>query len=57
MFKVYLLTAGLSADFKTPCIVFASHPSLRLGDAVHFMELWSGDPKSVVILTGTSYSP
>lgn len=42
---------GLNEEFRTPCLVFAGHPSLRFGDVVHFMELWAADPQSLVVLT------
>lgn len=42
---------GFSAEFKQPCVVFCGHPSLRFGDAVHFMELWSANPLHTVIFT------
>jgi len=48
----HFLSDGLSAEFKTPCIMFAGHPSLRIGDSVHFMEFWGADPKNTVILVG-----
>lgn len=41
---------GLSNELKMPCIVFAGHPSLRFGDAVHFMELWGSSVKNAVVL-------
>ncbi|KAJ8020959.1 Integrator complex subunit 9 [Holothuria leucospilota] len=37
--------------FKSPCVVFAGHPSLRMGDAVHFMEIWGGNSNNTVIFT------
>ncbi|XP_048237856.1 integrator complex subunit 9-like isoform X1 [Haliotis rufescens] len=42
---------GLGTDFKTPCVMFAGHPSLRLGDAVHFIELWGKSASNTVIFT------
>ena len=44
---------GLSNNFKSPCVVFTGHPSLRYGDAVHFLELWGGDNKNTIIFIGT----
>jgi len=35
--------------FKAPCVVFAGHPSLRFGDAVHLMKIWGRNPKNTVI--------
>lgn len=40
---------GLSSTFKKPCIVFAGHPSLRFGDAVHFVELWKNFATNSII--------
>ncbi|XP_067118772.1 integrator complex subunit 9 [Centruroides vittatus] len=42
---------NFSTEFRTPCIVFAGHPSLRFGDAVHFMELWGGSSNNIVVFT------
>ena len=46
-----LYAEGFSTEFKQPCVVFCGHPSLRFGDAVHFMELWGSNPANVVIFT------
>ena len=32
--------------------MFTGHPSLRCGDAVHFMEVWGTSNKNSVIFTG-----
>lgn len=37
--------------FKCPCVVFTSHPSLRFGDVVHFIQLWAQSSKNLLILT------
>ncbi|XP_064382398.1 integrator complex subunit 9-like isoform X2 [Halichondria panicea] len=42
---------GLGSVYQTPCVVFTGHPSLRCGDAVHFMEAWGSSPKNCVIFT------
>jgi len=42
----------LGAFFHEPCIVFASHPSCRLGDVSHFVELFGSNPKSLIALVG-----
>ncbi|KAF7995649.1 hypothetical protein HCN44_006756 [Aphidius gifuensis] len=34
---------GFSNDYRQPCVVFCGHPSLRFGDAVHFVQLWEPD--------------
>lgn len=39
-------------DFKCPCIVFTGHPSLRLGDVIHFIELWGKSATNTIIFTG-----
>jgi integrator complex subunit 9 len=31
--------------------VFCGHPSLRFGDAVHFVELWGSNPAHTIIFT------
>lgn len=43
-----------SSDFRQPCVVFTGHPSLRFGDVVHFMELWSKSSLNTIIFTGRS---
>ena len=43
---------GFNTDMRTPCIVFTGHPSLRFGDAVHFMELWRSSSANLVVFTG-----
>uniref|UniRef100_K1PRM0 Integrator complex subunit 9 n=1 Tax=Magallana gigas TaxID=29159 RepID=K1PRM0_MAGGI len=42
---------GLQNDFKSPCIVFAGHPSLRMGDVVHFIELWGKSTSNTILFT------
>lgn len=42
---------GFSTDFRQPCVVFCGHPSLRFGDAVHFIEQWGNNPLHTVIFT------
>lgn len=37
--------------FKQPCVVFTSHPSLRFGDVVHFMQMWGQSNKNLLVLT------
>jgi hypothetical protein len=32
--------------------MFCGHPSLRFGDAVHFIQLWGSNPQNLVIFTG-----
>ncbi|XP_013393860.1 integrator complex subunit 9 [Lingula anatina] len=40
-----------SKDFKTPCVVFTGHPSLRFGDVVHFIEMWGKTSANAIIFT------
>lgn len=42
---------GLGAVYQSPCVVFTGHPSLRCGDAVHFMEAWGNSAKNAIIFT------
>ena len=49
---MYISTGELGSVYQTPCVVFTGHPSLRCGDAVHFMEAWGDSPKNAVIFTG-----
>ncbi|KAL8583277.1 hypothetical protein ACOMHN_043054 [Nucella lapillus] len=41
----------MGSDFRMPCIVFTGHPSLRMGDAVHFMENWGPHPANCIMFT------
>ncbi|VDM96142.1 unnamed protein product [Thelazia callipaeda] len=40
---------------KTPCVIFTGHPSLRIGDAVHFLEMWGNDSRNALIMTDPDY--
>ena len=57
MLNIYILsfTAGLTTDFHTPCILFTGHPSLRMGDIVHFIELWGNSSANTIIFTGNCF--
>jgi len=44
--------SDMQNDFKCPCIVFTGHPSLRIGDAIHFIELWGKSANNSIIFTG-----
>lgn len=44
-----------SAVFKSPCVLFTSHPSLRFGDVVHFMQLWGQSAKNLLVMTEPDY--
>ena len=38
-------------EFRTPCIVFTGHPSLRFGDVVHFIDLWGSSANNLILFT------
>ncbi len=43
-------------DFKQPCIVFASHPSLRFGDVCHLVELWKTSNLNSFVFVETEFN-
>ncbi|CAJ0585948.1 unnamed protein product, partial [Mesorhabditis spiculigera] len=45
------LYGDFSREVKSPCVCFAGHPSLRIGDAAHLLEVWGNDSKNAVIIT------
>ncbi|GAB0091728.1 Integrator complex subunit 9 [Sergentomyia squamirostris] len=47
----HIYSEDFSTDFRQPCVVFCGHPSLRFGDAVHFVELWGSNPMNTIIFT------
>uniref|UniRef100_A0A915CYU3 Beta-Casp domain-containing protein n=1 Tax=Ditylenchus dipsaci TaxID=166011 RepID=A0A915CYU3_9BILA len=54
--KIYEnLHGAFSRECRTPCVVFTGHPSLRIGDVVHFLEIWGKDPRSAVIMTDPDF--
>uniref|UniRef100_A0A8R1TPM1 Beta-Casp domain-containing protein n=1 Tax=Onchocerca volvulus TaxID=6282 RepID=A0A8R1TPM1_ONCVO len=42
-------------QMRTPCVIFTGHPSLRIGNAVHFLEMWGNDSKNALIMTDPDY--
>jgi len=50
--KTIIHADGLSVGFRKPCIVFAGHPSLRFGDAVHFVKMWRNSASNSFIFVG-----
>lgn len=46
------LNGHLNFLYFQPCVVFCGHPSLRFGDAVHFIEMWGNNPNNSIIFTG-----
>ncbi|CAB3398824.1 unnamed protein product [Caenorhabditis bovis] len=50
--KIYdSLYGEFSKEYKTPCVMFAGHSTLRIGDAAHMVEVWGWDSRNAVILT------
>ncbi|KAI6218686.1 Beta-Casp domain-containing protein [Aphelenchoides fujianensis] len=49
------VSGEISRDFRTPCVVLTGHPTMRIGNVVHFMELWAGDEKNAIICTDPDY--
>lgn len=42
---------AFSNEFRSPCVVFTGHPSLRFGDVVHFVQLWRSSPNNLIVFT------
>ncbi|XP_069190452.1 integrator complex subunit 9 isoform X2 [Procambarus clarkii] len=42
---------GFSSEYRQPCIVFCGHPSLRFGDAVHFIDMWGNNSQNAILFT------
>jgi len=55
--EFFVCADGFHTAMRSPCVVFTGHPSLRFGDAVHFMELWGGNSANAVIFTGITALP
>ena len=51
-----LADARLNEQWRQPCVVFASHPSLRFGDACHLVELWKGAPNNAFVFVEPEFS-
>jgi integrator complex subunit 9 len=59
-----LIKAGFLAHFvdttdpkflstcREPCVVFAGHPSLRMGPVTHLLKMWAPNPKNSIIFIG-----
>ena len=55
--KIYpSINSKFNDDFRQPCVLFASHPSLRFGEVCHFVELWKNSPLNTIIFTDPSIS-
>jgi integrator complex subunit 9 len=46
---------SVHSEYRQPCVVFCGHPSLRCGDAVHFLQLWGASAANMVIFTEPSF--
>ena len=42
-------------EYRTPCILFTGHPSLRFGDVVHFIELWGSSQANLIAFTDAEF--
>nr|CDJ95101.1 Integrator complex subunit 9 [Haemonchus contortus] len=42
-------------EYKTPCVVLTGHPSLRIGDAPHLLEMWGNDSRNALIMTDPDF--
>ncbi|TRY72412.1 hypothetical protein TCAL_03963 [Tigriopus californicus] len=47
---------NFSTEYRQPCIMFCGHPSLRFGDAIHFIELWGSNPNNTIVFTEPSFN-
>jgi len=51
-----IASEGVHSEYRQPCVVFCGHPSLRMGDAVHFLEMWGNNPANLVVFTEPSFN-
>jgi integrator complex subunit 9 len=57
LLKIYpSINSKFNDDFHQPCIVFASHPSLRFGEACHFVEMWKNSPNNSFIFIDSEFN-
>ena len=55
--KVYpSINAKFNEDFAQPCILFTSHPSLRFGEACHFIDIWKNSPNNSFIFIDPDFN-
>lgn len=56
--KVYpSINAKFNDEFhQQPCIVFASHQSLRFGEACHFVDLWKHSSQNTIIFCDSEHN-
>jgi hypothetical protein len=43
---------SFTQHYREPCIVFAGHPSLRAGEATHFVRRWGQNTNNAIVFTG-----
>lgn len=43
---------AFNSEYRTPCVVFTGHPSLRFGDAVHLIQMWGASANNLILFTG-----
>jgi len=51
-----IYSGSFGTKLKSPCIVFAGHPSLRCGDVVHLIKLWGNNPKHTLIMIDPDFN-
>uniref|UniRef100_A0A914HXU0 Beta-Casp domain-containing protein n=1 Tax=Globodera rostochiensis TaxID=31243 RepID=A0A914HXU0_GLORO len=49
------LHGPFSRDCRQPCVVFAGHPSLRIGEIVQLLDLWGGMSRNAIIMIDPDY--
>jgi len=50
-----LYDGDFSTEYRQPCVMFAGHPSLRFGEAIHFLELWGNNSNNTIVFTEPSF--
>jgi integrator complex subunit 9 len=50
------LHGAFAQSFREPCVVFADHPSLRLGSVVPLIDLWGSSAANRVIVTDPDFT-
>ncbi|CEF68597.1 Integrator complex subunit 9 [Strongyloides ratti] len=54
--KIYdSFTDVLASEFRSPSIVITGHPSLRMGDVIHFMYMLGKDPRNSIVQVDPDY--
>ncbi|KAL3110079.1 hypothetical protein niasHT_015682 [Heterodera trifolii] len=49
------LHGPFSRECRQPCVVFAGHPSLRIGEIVQLLDLWGGMSRNAIIMIDPDY--